>query len=58
MTVEGQTEYLVKNAPPELAEKIAELARASGATLLETRKPQLTLERLFVEAAEAHRKTS
>ncbi|CAN5682871.1 ABC transporter ATP-binding protein [soil metagenome] len=56
MTVEGQTEYLVKDAPPELAAKIAELARASGATLLETRKPQMTLEGLFVEAAEAHRK--
>lgn len=58
VTVEGQTEYLVQNAPPELAAKIAELAKASGATLLETRKPKLTLEKLFVEAAEAHRKGS
>lgn len=58
VTVEGQTEYLVENAPPELAAKIAELAKASGATLVETRKPQYTLERIFIEAAEAHRKTS
>lgn len=56
VTIEGQTEYLVENAPPELAAKIAELAKASGATLVETRKPQLTLERIFIEAAEAHRK--
>lgn len=58
MTVQGQTEYLIKDAPPELTAKIAELAKASGATLLETRKPQLTLEHLFVEAAEAHRRNS
>ncbi len=56
VTVEGQTEYLVENAPPELAAKIAELAKAAGATLVETRKPELTLERIFIEAAEAHKK--
>ena len=58
VTVEGQTEYLVENAPPELAEKIAELVKTSGGKLVETRKPQMTLERIFIEAAEEHRKSS
>lgn len=58
VTIEGQTEYLVENAPPELADKIAELARASGAKLLEARKPEQTLERVFLEAAEAHHRKS
>lgn len=56
VTVEGQTEYLVESAPPELAEKIAELVKASGGKLVETRKPQTTLERIFIQAAEEHRK--
>jgi len=54
VTIEGQTEYLVENAPPELAAKISQLVEASGAKFLEARKPQLTLERVFLEAAEAH----
>ncbi len=55
VTIEGQTEYLVENAPPELAAKIAELVTASGAKFLETRKPQMTLESVFLEAAEAQK---
>jgi ABC-2 type transport system ATP-binding protein len=50
VTVERQTEYLVQDAPPELEAEIASLANASGAKLLETRKAQLTLERVFLEA--------
>jgi ABC-2 type transport system ATP-binding protein len=50
VTVEGQTEYLVQDAPPELEGKIASLAIASGARLLEARKAQLTLEKVFLEA--------
>lgn len=56
VTIESQTEYLVENAPPELAAKIEELVKSSGAKFLETRKPQLTLERVFLEAAESQRK--
>ncbi len=56
VTIEGQTEYLVENAPPELAGKIAELVAASGGKFLEARKPELTLERVFLEAAEVHNK--
>jgi ABC-2 type transport system ATP-binding protein len=54
VTIEGQTEYVVENAPPELAEKIRALAAASGASLLETRKAQMTLESVFLAAAEMH----
>lgn len=50
VTVKGQTEYLVENAPPELAEKVRKLAEESGAKYLMERKPQLTLESVFLEA--------
>ncbi len=50
ITVGGQTEYLIENAPDGLQEKIARLAAESGAKLVETRKPQRTLETVFLEA--------
>jgi ABC-2 type transport system ATP-binding protein len=50
VTIEGQMEYLVQDAPADLGEKIAGLASASGAKLLETRNARLTLERVFLEA--------
>ena len=50
VTVEGQTEYLVQDAPADLGEKISALASASGAKLLEARKPKVTLERVFLDA--------
>ena len=43
-----QMEYLVQDAPADLAEKIAALANASGAKLLEARKAKLTSERVFL----------
>ena len=43
-------EYLIQGAPSDLTEKIAALANASGAKLLEARKPRVTLERVFLEA--------
>jgi ABC-2 type transport system ATP-binding protein len=54
VTIEGQTEYLVKNAPPGLTEKLRELAAASGAEFLEARPAQMTLESVFLAAAEMH----
>lgn len=54
VTIEGQTEYLVENAPAELTEKIEALVKASGAKFVEARKPQLTLESVFLAAAEEH----
>ncbi len=50
ITVGGQTEYLVENAPDGLQEKISRLAAESGAKLVEIRKPQRTLETVFLEA--------
>jgi ABC-2 type transport system ATP-binding protein len=52
ITVGGQTEYLVENAPAGLQDKIARLVAESGAKLVETRKPQRTLEKVFLEAIE------
>lgn len=54
VTVETQTEYLVENATPELEAKIAELVQASGGKFVGSRKPQLTLESVFLDAAEEH----
>ncbi len=51
-TVKGQTEYRIENAPPELEQKIKDLAAASGATLVSTQIPRLTLEKIFLEATE------
>lgn len=51
VTVESQTEYLVENAPADLEAKIAELVKASGATFIKARKPEMTLESVFLEAA-------
>lgn len=50
VTIEGQMEYVVQDAPSDLAEKIAALASASGAKLLDARKARLTLERVFLDA--------
>jgi ABC-2 type transport system ATP-binding protein len=58
VTVEGRTEYVVENAPPELAGKIEELVKASGGTFVEARKAQMTLESVFLAAAEEHHRRS
>ena len=50
LAVENQTELILENAPPELLARIAALASGSGARVVEQRKPQTTLERLFLEA--------
>jgi len=50
VTVRGQTEYLVENAPAGLDAKIRALAEAEGGTFVAARKPQLTLESVFIEA--------
>jgi len=51
--VSGQTEYLIENADQELAAEIERLAASRGAKLLRARKPQLDLEKLFLEATES-----
>jgi ABC-2 type transport system ATP-binding protein len=47
--VENQTQMILENASPELLAKIAAEVGASGARLVETTKPQTTLERYFLE---------
>lgn len=53
ITIEGRTEYVVENAPADLAAKIQQLAESSGAKLVETRKARLTLENIFLEATDS-----
>lgn len=53
ITVGGQTEYLVEKATPELADKIARLVTESGGVFVEARKPQRTLENVFLEALQS-----
>lgn len=49
ISVENQTQLILENASPELLAKIeAEVAR-TGAAVVETSKPQTTLERYFLE---------
>lgn len=54
VTIEGQTEYVVENAPADLQEKIEALVKSSGGKFLEARKAQMTLESVFLAAAEEH----
>jgi len=53
ITVGGQTEYLVEKATPELTAKIAKLVAESGGVFVEARKPQRTLENVFIEALQS-----
>jgi ABC-2 type transport system ATP-binding protein len=52
VTIKGQTEYRIENASPDLEQKIKDLATASGAKLVSTKIPRLTLEKIFLEATE------
>lgn len=51
LAVANQTELILENAGPELLSRIAGLAESAGARVVETRAPQTTLERLFLDAA-------
>jgi ABC-2 type transport system ATP-binding protein len=52
LAIEDQTEMILKNASPELIEKVRHLIDndSSGAALLHVGKPRTTLERLFLDA--------
>lgn len=52
LAVENQTEIVLENVRGELLEEIALLAQRSGARLVAQRKPQTTLDRLFLEATQ------
>jgi ABC-2 type transport system ATP-binding protein len=49
IAVENQTELILENASPELLEQIETMIKNSPARLIDRRKPQTTLERLFLE---------
>ena len=52
LAIEHQTEVILENASAELMERIGAMAADAGARVVEQRKPQTTLERLFLEATQ------
>jgi ABC-2 type transport system ATP-binding protein len=50
LAIENQTELILENATPEVLDEIAAVLKKSPARLLAQRRPQTTLERLFLEA--------
>ena len=50
ISVRGQTELLLEDAPEELLERLRKDVDASGAKLLRIGRPRTTLEELFLEA--------
>jgi ABC-2 type transport system ATP-binding protein len=52
LAVEDRTELHLEHAPETLLREMAALAERSGARVVEQRKSQTTLERLFLEATE------
>jgi ABC-2 type transport system ATP-binding protein len=53
LAIENQTELILQNATPEVLARIAALLEKSSAQLIEQRRSQTTLERLFLEATKA-----
>jgi len=49
ISIKNQTELILENASPEVLREIELLLSRSGASLVEKRKPQTTLERFFLE---------
>jgi ABC-2 type transport system ATP-binding protein len=47
--VEGQTQFIVENATPELREQMEQLIQKSGSKLVAARQPQRSLESVFLE---------
>ncbi len=47
--VKNQTEFVIENAPPELAAQIQNLVTASRANLVAMRQPERSLETVFLE---------
>jgi ABC-2 type transport system ATP-binding protein len=49
IAIENQTELILENASAELLQQIESMIKNSSARLVDRRKPQTTLERLFLE---------
>lgn len=56
ISIEDQTEVVLRNARPELLESIRMLADGGGAEIVRTGKPRTTLERLFLKEVNEERK--
>lgn len=56
IAIENQTEIILEDAPKELCEQIRELAAKSNSKVVTVRKPETTLERLFLEVTGSARK--
>src|SRR5437870_3670435 len=56
--IENQIELILENASPELLGQIDSLLENSTARLVETRKPQTTLERLFLDLTKNSEKST
>jgi ABC-2 type transport system ATP-binding protein len=52
ISVENQTQMILENASPALLAKLEAEIKCSGARLVETSKPQTTLERFFLEVTQ------
>jgi ABC-2 type transport system ATP-binding protein len=50
--VQTQTELILENASPQLLERVAAVVEESGARVVEQRRSQTTLERLFLDATQ------
>jgi len=51
LAIENQTELILENASPEVLAQISALLDKSSTRLIKQRRPQTTLERLFLDAA-------
>jgi ABC-2 type transport system ATP-binding protein len=52
ISIENQMELILENATPELLREVESLVIKSRARIVETRKPQTTLERFFLEVTQ------
>ena len=57
LAIENQTEFVLENASAALVNEVENLAAKSGARLIERGRPRTSLERFFLEATEAPKKT-
>ncbi len=55
ISIENQTELILENASPELLGELHATIARSNAKIIETRKPQTTLERYFLEVTSAQK---
>lgn len=57
VTVEGQTEIIVEGGDAEIEERIRQALAGTSAKLLEVRKPQMSLESVFIRETDQSKKS-